>query len=92
MDKTVRKVVIFKGRVQGVNFRYNTRLLADGFQVAGYVKNLLDSTVELVAEGRKSEVDGFVESVKRRMRSYISGTDEAYTEPSGTCQGFEIAF
>ena len=43
--------VIFVGRVQGVGFRWTTKNLADGFEVTGYVKNLPNGTVEMVAEG-----------------------------------------
>ena len=47
----VRRRVYFSGRVQGVGFRFTCQSLARGFEVAGYVRNLPDGRVELVAEG-----------------------------------------
>ena len=61
--------MIYHGRVQGVGFRATTRCLATGFQVSGYVKNLDDGTVEVVASGRAEEVS-FSE-----VESLEAGTD-----------------
>jgi len=45
--------------VQGVGFRYSVRSVAQGYEVAGLVRNLLDGRVELVAEGTRDELDAF---------------------------------
>src|SRR5262245_22703982 len=37
-----RRTVYYTGRVQGVGFRYETRFLAQPFEVTGYVQNLDD--------------------------------------------------
>lgn len=55
---------IFKGRVQGVGFRYSTQILARRFRVSGFVRNLGDGTVELVAEGEKAEVQAFLRDIR----------------------------
>ena len=47
----VRRRVLFSGRVQGVGFRYTTEAVASRFQVTGWVRNVRDGRVELVAEG-----------------------------------------
>ena len=49
-DQECRRI-IFHGRVQGVGFRYTTHRIARGFPVTGFVRNLTDGTVELVACG-----------------------------------------
>ena len=46
----IRQRVHFHGRVQGVGFRYTTASIAKRHPVVGYVKNLPDGSVELVAE------------------------------------------
>ena len=67
----VCKRVIYSGTVQGVGFRYTARRIAQGFDVAGYVRNLPDGTVELVAEGAPGEVERFLGAVASRMADCI---------------------
>ena len=55
----VRRRVYFSGRVQGVGFRFTCQSLARGFEVAGYVRNLPDGRVELVAEGETASSTRF---------------------------------
>lgn len=47
-----RREVRYRGRVQGVGFRYTARSIAQSYAVTGYVKNVADGSVELVVEGR----------------------------------------
>lgn len=81
---TVCKRVIYTGRVQGVGFRYATQRVAQGFSVTGYVKNLPDSAVELVAEGEANVVQMFLAAVSQRMAGYISEAQES----DATLNGF----
>jgi len=92
MSDMVGKRIIFKGKVQGVGFRYNVRSLAGTFDIAGYVKNLPDGTVELLAQGTEENVAGLVDAVKRRMAGYISDALESPAQDAGRRPGFEIAF
>ena len=68
----VCKKIVFTGHVQGVGFRFTTKRIAAVFEVAGYVKNLPDGSVELMAEGDADEVDAFVDAVKQQMAAYIT--------------------
>lgn len=67
----IRHTVWFEGRVQGVGFRYTTTHVARRFKVAGYVQNLSDGRVKLVAEGEDQELRYFVEAVRERMSRQI---------------------
>lgn len=87
-----RKEVVFTGRVQGVGFRYTTRSIARGYEVTGFVQNMPDGSVYLVAEGSPAEVKSFVSALKARMRSYIRDAQEASAPASGNFESFEIAF
>lgn len=66
-----RRRVYFSGRVQGVGFRYTVTRLARGFAVRGYVRNLPDGRVEVVAEADPSALDDFLTAVAREMDGYI---------------------
>jgi len=63
--------VIYSGMVQGVGFRYRTERVAQRFDVTGYVRNLPDGRVEMVAEGDRDEVRRFVSAVEEAMTGYI---------------------
>ena len=67
----IRITVYFTGRVQGVGFRYTAVSVARRFAVAGYVMNLPDGRVELVAEGMPAEVRAFVDGVREAMGGNI---------------------
>jgi acylphosphatase len=70
----VAKKVAYSGNVQGVGFRYTTQRLAGGFAVTGFVRNLPDGDVELVAEGEPEEVAAFLARVGHAMQRYIQDT------------------
>lgn len=85
--------VIYSGRVQGVGFRFRTRQIAERFAVTGYVKNLPDGTVELVAQGDEGEIDRFRRSVRDDMRGLIQDEEETSVEPGAEeFQRFDIAY
>jgi undecaprenyl diphosphate synthase len=54
----------FFGRVQGVRFRKFVKKNADKFNVVGYVKNIKDGRVLIVAQGRKKDLENFLYSIK----------------------------
>jgi acylphosphatase len=85
----VCKRVTYSGRVQGVGFRYTARQLADWFPVAGFVRNLSNGDVELVAEGEAAAIDEFLAAVAQHMQGYVTNTDLCDQSPEGY-SAFEI--
>jgi len=57
--------IFVSGRVQGVNFRWNTKLIADKLEIKGWVRNLDDGRVEIVAEGNDKSIESFLNYVKK---------------------------
>jgi acylphosphatase len=88
----VRREVTFRGRVQGVGFRYSARAVARSYRVGGCVRNMPDGSVELVAEGPAEEVEGFLRDLKERMAGYIRSAQVREAQPTGRYGGFDIAF
>jgi acylphosphatase len=78
--------------VQGVGFRYTVRRLASQFAVAGFVQNLRDGRVWLVAEGQRYELERFLGAVRAGMAHYIDNIEQTAAEATGEFRGFDIRF
>ena len=87
-----RREVCFAGHVQGVGFRYTVRQIAARYQVTGFVRNLPDGCVQLVAEAARGELEGFLGDVNQTMSSYIMDTSVTRSEATGEFSTFEIRF
>src|SRR5690606_4327878 len=72
-----RKKVKVLGKVQGVGFRYATKVQADKIgNVFGSVQNLPDGSVEIVAEGEETKVDDLIAWCYRgSTMSEVSGVE-----------------
>ena len=90
LDHRTTTRVIYTGRVQGVNFRWTTREIAVDFPVTGFVRNLADGTVELVARGTPSLVRGFLDAVATRFRNHFTHADESPFSVDEEFESFEI--
>jgi len=83
--------VYFSGHVQGVGFRYSVKQLSLEFDVTGWVKNLPDGRVELVAEGERDELETFQAAIPDAgLRRFIRETQSHWNEGTGEYRGFEI--
>ena len=53
-------IIKIKGRVQGVFFRDNTAKFAHECNLTGFVRNISDGSVEIIAEGNKWDIDKLI--------------------------------
>lgn len=82
---------LFRGHVQGVGFRATSSWIARGFHVTGYVRNLPDGQVELVADGPDDQVEVFLQAVRDELGGYIRGVDRTELPPTSEPEpGFTI--
>lgn len=80
--------IIYSGHVQGVGFRYTVRSIAKHQpSVTGYVRNLADGTVELVAQGSSASVNAFLAEVASRFCDHIR---HCKREPVASSERFEV--
>ena len=63
MKKAVR--LFIKGRVQGVGYRWFAKETANQFNINGYVRNLPNGDVEVVAAGDEVDLDKFIIELNR---------------------------
>ncbi|MCY3814472.1 MAG: acylphosphatase [Gammaproteobacteria bacterium] len=80
------------GRVQGVGFRYATMLEAESRNLSGWVRNLPDGRVEVVAEGTTPAVQGLVAWCRDGPRhARVYDVDVAWESPRADSPGFRVA-
>ncbi|MCK9266363.1 acylphosphatase [bacterium] len=81
------------GAVQGVGFRYYTREKAIKSNIFGWVKNLSDGRVEIIAEGDANNIDDFLLSIsKGKLGSYISNIEKQDESFTGHFNHFYITY
>jgi len=88
-----RRRVRYSGRVQGVGFRFTSQRLSQSFQVSGYVRNLDDGRVELVAEGDADQVQSFLAAIGTALGGKIRSAESEELPPgSPPLDGFTIRY
>jgi acylphosphatase len=85
-----RRLTAYSGHVQGVGFRYTAHSIARRYQVGGYVRNLPNGQVELVAEGKPRELDAFLREVRERFFGHIRDERSDIQPATGEFTGFDI--
>jgi acylphosphatase len=80
----VRRRVIIKGLVQGVNFRNSTKQVADQLRIVGWVKNREDGTVEALFEGSPDAIQQMIEWCKRGPPASRVDEVRVVPEPTGS--------
>ena len=88
----VRKHIYYTGSVQGVGFRYTTARIAADYDITGYVKNLPDGRVEVIAQGTTLQVNAFINQLADAMARYIRDTNIKIEPYSGAFKKFNISF
>jgi acylphosphatase len=68
-DERAQLRAVIYGDVQGVGFRYWTRRQASELGLTGYVRNMWNGTVEVVAEGRRSSLQRLLNQLGQGPRS-----------------------
>ncbi len=81
------------GLVQGVNFRYHTRLRARQLGLAGWVRNLRDGRVEIVAEGPRAALEQLLAwSAQGPPQARVTRVEHRWEPATGEPDAFEITY
>jgi acylphosphatase len=84
--------VYFDGRVQGVGFRFTAVETARETGIYGWVKNLDDGRVEVVAEAEEESLKDFLQDISQRFFRYIRDTEVEWLDATGGFKEFTVKF
>ncbi len=85
--------VILIGRVQGVGMRSKTKYLADQLHLTGFVRNVSDGSVEICAQGKKTDLEVFLRSLLSTFdSSYIHNYKTSYRPMQEEFSHFTISY
>jgi acylphosphatase len=85
--------VIVSGRVQGVAYRYFVERRAADIPVTGWVRNLRDGRVEIMAEGEKADLESFLGFLRQGPRmANVDDLDVLWEDYRGEYKDFRIEF
>lgn len=92
-DKHERLHAVVRGIVQGVNFRYYTQERAHRLGLTGWVRNLADGAVEVVAEGPRPTLGQLLDFLRRGPpAASVTEVREEWQAPTGEFKQFQIRF
>lgn len=87
----IARKFLISGEVQGVGYRFFAQRAAARHQVRGYVTNLKDGRVEVLAEGRATAVNEFgLDLAAGPAHSKVGQIEELVIEPTGLYSAFRI--
>lgn len=91
MGQVARRIV-FSGRVQGVGFRFTAHGAANRYQLVGFVRNLMDGTVEMIAQGNPEDIDDCIRDIEEKYAGTLGQIkiEDITFDPSYT--DFRITF
>jgi acylphosphatase len=88
MERSAVRLII-RGRVQGVGYRFWACAEARRLQLAGWVRNRTDGSVELLAAGPAAAVEQLVAACRRGPVSAEVASVERAEAVDDDCRGFE---
>ena len=86
----VRTQVVYQGRVQGVGFRATAAAIAQRLAVTGWVRNELDGSVCLEAQGPQGQVEELLMQIAKHQGCRITGLVPTQSRPIEGESTFEI--
>ncbi len=88
-----RAHIIVSGRVQGVFFRHNTNKVANKLGLKGFVKNLPNGDVEIIAEGPEEKIKELIGFCKKGPENaYVDNIEIDYKEPTNEFKTFSVKY
>jgi acylphosphatase len=82
---------IIQGHVQGVGFRYFVQGKATSLGLTGWVRNRWDGSVEVLTEGKRTELESLLAALYRGPRgATVTNIDPQWQEATGEFLDFQV--
>ena len=91
MEQTA-KHILFSGEVQGVGFRYTAHRIARRYNITGFVRNLPDGDVEMLAQGPEQDIKKYIADIQDSFKGYVQDTKIEPVPCNPQHTNFRIAF
>jgi acylphosphatase len=72
----IREHIIFRGRVQGVGFRYQAMYASRTYGATGWVENLPDGSVEMEVQGSEDIIECMMETLEENTMIVIERVEK----------------
>jgi acylphosphatase len=81
------------GRVQGVAYRFFAEKYANALGITGWVRNLPDGRVEVLAEGQGADIERFLDRLREGPRlARVDHLEIRRESSTGEFHGFQVVF
>ena len=92
-NELARFQAFVSGAVQGVGFRYFAMNAAHGLGVTGWVRNLYDGSVQVVAEGSRQDLEKLLQILRQGpLSGRVDEVRDSWFEFQGEFDRFEVRF
>jgi len=88
----IRAHVYYSGMVQGVGFRFTTQRYAQALKLTGWVKNLPDGRVEILAQGDRKKIESLFKNLDNHFGGYIKDCNVDYQPVPNEIKDFKIVY
>jgi acylphosphatase len=90
-NSNARMHLVVKGWVQGVFFRHETQRTATILGLVGWVRNLRDGSVEILAEGPKNKLEEMITWCRHGpAMARVENVEVSWQSPTGEYYAFKV--
>lgn len=93
MHQLQRAEITVDGDVQAVGYRYAVKRTAMKLKIQGYIQNMPDGTVKIIAEAPKYTIQKFIEAIRiKEPPITVEHVETKYTKPNGEFKFFTVKY
>jgi len=93
MNQIQRAEITVIGDVQAVGYRYAVKRTAMKLRIQGYVQNMPDGTIKIIAEASKNTIQKFIKAIKIKGSPInVEHIGTKYSKPTGKFKFFTIRY